>query len=217
MACNQGAELAETEFLLFLNPDAKIAADGLQALVAATLRFPKAGGFNPRITNADASPYFRRRSALVPRSEWLPRGWPLADAEVPVLSGSALFLRCSHFKALGGFDAQIFLYHEDDDLSLRLRQSFGPLMFIRSSEVMHLGGQSNVRNARSAAFKAWHLARSRVYTCRKHRRPLPFLLALFSAFAALLAPDMLISSRRRAKNWSYFKGVLSTLRDGDAT
>lgn len=217
VACNQGAALAETDFLLFLNPDASLGTTALQVLVAAAAQYPHAGGFNPRISNADGSHYFRRRGALVPRREILSSGWPPADAEVPVLSGAALFVRRADFCAIGGFDPAIFLYHEDDDLSQRLRQSRGPLMFIWAADVMHMGGRSTVRSPHSAAFKAWHLARSRVYTCRKHSRPLPFISALLSAFASLLAPDMLISARKRAKNWSYLQGVLSTLRDGGAT
>jgi GT2 family glycosyltransferase len=209
VACNQGAALATTEYLLFLNPDATLAPGALEALVAATGRYPGASGFNPRIEEADGSAYFKRGSVLLPRAARLPRGWPEADREVPVLSGAALFLRRADFEAVGGFDPLIFLYHEDDDLSLRLKAERGPLMFIRSAVARHQGGRSSVRNAEVAALKAWHMGRSRVYAARKHGQPLAVARALLSATAQLLSPLVLLSRRKRAKQLGFFRGVLS--------
>jgi N-acetylglucosaminyl-diphospho-decaprenol L-rhamnosyltransferase len=212
--CNAGAARAETEFLLFLNPDASLAPDTIAELESAADRYPKVSAMNPRIANADGSAFFKRRSTLLPKSQWMPRGSPTADAAVSVLSGAALFVRRADFQAVGGFDPAIFLFHEDDDLSLRLAQARGPLMFIHTALVRHIGGRTTDDSPASARFKAFHYARSRVYTARKHSRPQPFLRALLYASRNLLAPDMLFSARRRAKNWGYFKGVLSTLRDG---
>ncbi|MEQ3709055.1 glycosyltransferase, partial [Tateyamaria sp.] len=48
-ACNQGAAKAETEFLLFLNPDAELQDGALDALLEAAKTYPDASGFNPRI------------------------------------------------------------------------------------------------------------------------------------------------------------------------
>lgn len=213
-ACNLGAAGAETEFLLFLNPDATLMPDTLDQLVIAAARYPRASALNPRIAEPDGSAAFHRSSRLMPRSERMPRGWPAADSEVPVLTGAALFVRRTDFEAVSGFDPNIFLYHEDDDLSRRLRSERGPIMFIREAFVQHRGGESSPREPVVSALKAYHMARSRVYATRKHGRPMPFATALFSATKDLLALDMLWSPRRRAKNWAYFKGVLSTLRDG---
>lgn len=213
-ACNLGAAQAATEFLLFLNPDATLMPDTLDQLVAAARRYPAASAMNPRIAEEDGSAAFHRSSRLMPRAERMPRGWPAADTEVTVLTGAALFVRRADFEAVGGFDPKIFLYHEDDDLSRRLRAERGSIMFIREALVQHRGGESSPRDAEISALKAYHMARSRVYATRKHGRPMPFASALFSATKDLLALDMLWSPRRRAKNWAYFKGVLSTLRDG---
>ncbi len=209
VACNRGAALAKTEFLLFLNPDAQLDPDTLGALVAAMDRYPHASAMNPRIVDGNGHPYFKRRSVLMPRSETLPRGWPDADCEVPVLSGAALFVRRAAFEAVGGFDPKIFLYHEDDDLSLRLRAEQGPLMFTRSALVRHLEGQSTARTPQSAAFKARAMGRSRVYAARKHGRPLAFATALVSALLQLASPFTWLSRRKRAKQWALLRGVIS--------
>ena len=90
-ACNVGAALADTEFILFLNPDTILTPEAIARLEAAMDRHPAASAANPRLTDGAGRPYFKRRSVLLPRSEWLARGWPDADRQVPVLSGAALF------------------------------------------------------------------------------------------------------------------------------
>jgi N-acetylglucosaminyl-diphospho-decaprenol L-rhamnosyltransferase len=210
VACNIGAQGSETEFLLFLNPDAILANDTLDQLVAAATRYPAAAAMNPRIANADGSPYFKRRSPLMPRREYMPRGWPQTDREVTVLSGAALFVRRAAFTAVGGFDAKIFLYHEDDDLSRRLRAEVGPIMFIRSAAVTHLAGRSTERTPEVAAFKAFHMGQSRVYAMRKHDMTHVKARALVIAFGKLASPLTWLSARARAKHVAFLQGVRST-------
>lgn len=207
VACNLGAERATTEYLLFLNPDAELQANALDELFKAARTYPDASAFNPRISSASGKPSFKRKSHLIPRSEWMPRGWPKQDTEVSVLSGAAIFVSKVAFDAVDGFDPNIFLYYEDDDLSQRLRK-IGPLMFVRDAEVTHLSGHSTVRSPASAAFKARHMAHSRVYATGKHGRSFPFARALASALWQLLSLHVLVSKRKRAKQIAYLKGVL---------
>ncbi len=209
VACNIGAAAAATEFLLFLNPDAALRPGAVATLEAAMDRYPDASAMNPRLSDGKGRPYFKRRSVLLPRRSWLPAGWPAADRTVPVLTGAALFVRRAAFQAVGGFDPAIFLYHEDDDLSLRLATRAGPLMFIHAAEVRHLEGHSTVRSPESAAFKAFHMGRSRVYAMRKHGRPLPFLSSLLSALMQVMAVWALFSRRSRAKRRAFLKGVFA--------
>ena len=211
-ACNRGAQAADTPFLLFLNPDARLQEGALAALLAAARDYPDAVAFNPRLSGASGKPQFKRRSKLLPRRQWLARGRPASDCEVPVLSGAAFFVRRADFDAVGGFDPAIFLYHEDDDLSLRLRAERGRLMFIHAASVTHLEGRSNERTPRSAAFKAEQLARSAVHAKRKHQRPWPFLSTLAEALAKILFLPNLLSARKRAQAAGFLKGTLAMRR-----
>ncbi len=208
-ACNIGAARAATECLLFLNPDVTLAEGALGHLADSLDRFPAASAANPRIANADGSPFFRRRSLLIPRSQWLPRGWPAETREVPTLSGAALLVRKTAFNAVGGFDPEIFLYHEDDDLSFRLR-SIGPLLFVRDALVTHLGGSSTARSAETAAFKAFHMGQSRVHVARKHGIPMPLLSSLAAGMIQFLSPLTLLSKRKRAKNLAFLRGICTS-------
>jgi N-acetylglucosaminyl-diphospho-decaprenol L-rhamnosyltransferase len=141
----------------------------------------------------------------------MPRGDIETDCEVPVLAGSAIFVRKVDFEAVGGFDPQIFLYYEDDDLSLRLRRQRGPLFFISSAEVIHTGGASSARSVDIAKIKGFHLGRSRVYCSVKHKTPFGRTKAVFNAILLAISPLVFFSKRKRAKDWSRLKGTLQTL------
>lgn len=207
-ACNLAAERAETEFLLFLNPDCVLEPDALSHLIAATAAYPDAVAFNPAMRSADGRDHFKRGSVLLARDRWYPRTAPRSDQVVPVLSGAALFVRRTAFEEVGGFDPAIFLYHEDDDLSLRLAR-LGDLMFVRAAVVRHEGGASSPRTPSVAALKAWHMGRSRVYAARKHGLAFPFVWPLLQAMVQAGAPETLFSARKRAKHMAFLRGVMS--------
>jgi GT2 family glycosyltransferase len=213
--CNVGAGASNTDWLLFLNPDAELAPGAIDRLMAATTRHPDAVAMNPRIVRRNGDTYFMRRSYLLPRSKWLPRGCPATDREVSVLCGAAMLVRSTAFERVGGFDPRIFLYHEDDDLSIRLAESGGRLMFIRDAVVHHGGGASSGDPASVAAFKAWHMGRSRIYGAMKHGRPFARARGVAHALVQLLSPVAIVSRRKRAKQWGYLMGCISAIRSRD--
>ena len=219
-ACNLGADLAGTEFVFFANPDVILHSGAVEELLLAADRYPSASAFNPAMDSKPGREIFRRSSVLVPRKEWMQRGWPREDTEVVVLSGAALFVRKACFELVGGFDKNIFLYHEDDDLSLRLRRRCGPVMFARAARARHWGGRSSPRTAATAALKGWHMGQSRVYAARKHDVPWAFHKALASALLQILSPVTVLSARKRSKQMAFLKGVLGLALEGgvpDAT
>ncbi|SFJ75182.1 glycosyltransferase family 2 protein [Jannaschia pohangensis] len=205
-ACNVGAQGSTRDFLFFLNPDARLRPDTLDRLCAAADRYPDASAFNPLIREPDGSTFFRRRSVLLPRSRWMPRGAPTEDREITLLSGAAIFARRSAFEAIGGFDEDIFLFHEDDDISLRL-EARGPLMFIRDAVVIHGGGSTSGDRAEVAAFKARLMGQSRVQTTIKHGIPFARVRNLADAGLQAMNVMVLFSRRKRAKNWAFLRGV----------
>ena len=186
----------------------------MERLLSAAGRYPAAAAMNPRLIRPDGSQYFMRRSYLLPRSAWLPRGNPGADREVTVLCGAAMMVRASAFARVGGFDPRMFLYHEDDDLSIRLAKTEGTLMFIRDAVVRHGGGASSGDPAEVAAFKAWHMGRSRVYGATKHGRPFAATRGIAHALLQLCSPAGAFSRRKRAKQWGYLRGCISAVGPG---
>lgn len=216
LACNHGAALAGTEFILFLNPDTRLCPDTLDRLVAAADCHPRVSAMNPRILRDDGSTRFKHKSNLLPSAEWLAPVCPTGDCEMPVLSGAAFFVRRADFAAVGGFDPALFLFYEDDDLSCRLRAERGPLMFIHDAVVHHTGGDSSGSSRRIAVLKAWHLGHSRVYARRKHGRPFARSRTIKVALVRLGRSALKLSAAGIARDWAFLGGVLNACFGGDS-
>lgn len=171
--CNRGAARATHEALLFLNPDARLQADALEALSAAMERYPQAAAFNPRLVNPKGEIQFHSTNGLVDDRVWF-RSPATADRPIPMGVGAALLFRKSVFDQLGGFDENIFLFSEDDDLSARAIKAGYSIYHIHDAICMHIGGKSTPPTDEMIAFKEYHLMRSKIYAMRKHGKPIPY-------------------------------------------
>lgn len=189
VGCNLGAEaVPEAAFYFFLNPDARLMPDTVEALCAAAARYPEASAFGPEIRKPSGKPVSLRPSTLIRRGPGQPRKrFPDKDTQVPSLSGAALFVRAAAFRQVGGFDPGLFMYFEDDDLTLRLAREVGPLYYIPQAKVTHAQDGSSPPSAELARFKGYHYARSQIYMLRKLGRRAPFLTGLASALRRCLS------------------------------
>jgi GT2 family glycosyltransferase len=125
--CNRGAEEARGDLLVLLNPDA-VPQPGWGEAIRRPWREGRgwaawqalvANGDGTEINSAGNPVHF---TGIV----WAGgHGRPLAEApaagEVVCLSGACLAIPLATWRELGGFPERFFLYHEDVDLSLRLR------------------------------------------------------------------------------------------------
>ena len=59
--------------------------------------------------------------------------------DIPIASGCCMLTRSSALTAIKGFDARYFLYFEDFDLSLRIRQQ-GRIAYLPTMKIVHGGG-----------------------------------------------------------------------------
>jgi N-acetylglucosaminyl-diphospho-decaprenol L-rhamnosyltransferase len=207
-ACNQGAAIARTEFLLFLNPDARLDLGALDLLIGAARQYPAASAFNPALIDDDGHVRFKRHSDLLPGKK-MARGLPKAEGEVTVLVGAALLVRREAFEKVGGFDEKIFLYYEDDDISLRLSQSCGPLMVIPAAVVRHARGASSGAGTDVSTFKSWHLGQARVYALRKHGIPFARVRSVVTALRKLTNPVILWRAGEARARLAFLRGVLA--------
>lgn len=212
-ACNAGAKGAATEFLFFVNPDARLSPNCVSLLEAAADDIEGLVGSNPLVVRADGSPDFKTRSILVPGSRSRRHDVPKSRTQLQILAGCALFCRRETFEAVGGFDPAVFLYHEDHDLAIRLAQAGGTLWHVPEAVVRHDAGTGSPRSAAVARLKGYHMARSRYYVMKKHRLPLPFLRTLLPALFGLVLPHNALSGRRRARYLGQFSGATSVLSD----
>ena len=210
--CNLGAAGVESEFLLFINPDARLAPDTLDHLLAAATRHPQASAFGPVMVDDTGRARYKRNSYLLPRATKPPRDPGPDDRIVGVLSGAVLMVRRTAFHAVGGFDPAIFLYFEDDDLALRLTRSCGPLVLVPAARAAHAHGQSSPPSPALSRFKGHHWTRSRILVGRKHGRPLPWLAGFIDALSHLLSPRSWSDAEHRNEALGRLSGALSILR-----
>lgn len=162
------ARQTEAPQLLIVNPDVEFVIPGtvqrLRELVAAPSPVVAAG---PKLIMSDgtAQPYDHGRLHGV-RAEIALRGghsyWRETHSrlEVAWVSGALLIVRRAAFDAVGGFDEGLFLYKEDEDLCLRLRQAGGRVVYEPAIVVRHRG--------EAVADRPVELARSIDYYTDKH-------------------------------------------------
>ena len=210
-ACNLGAKASSRDYLFFVNPDCILKEKTIENLYQASQKYKNASAFSPKILDSNGKQTFKRRSVLLSRKDWMSRVPPIEDSEVTVIAGSAFLIEKTKFLSIGGFDENIFLFHEDDDLSIRLRNTLGPLYNNPSAIIIHEGGSSSERSPEIASLKGFHMGKSRVYGQKKHKINFPLTRNFIFSFVQLFSIEIIFSKRKRAKYFSFFKGVLSEI------
>lgn len=196
---NLGFAAATTEFGLLLNADATLEPDSIAGLIAAARRYPEAALLAPEIIADEGHmqfghdlPFRRLRGAVVA---------PEGDACCWYVGGSAMFLRMSVFRGLGGFDPEIFLYFEDDDLCLRVRAAGHSLVHVAGVRVRHAGGASSAPSPRLSHFKALHQGWSRLHLEAKHRGHAAAWRLALAEWPGLVAKAALRRGDARREKW----------------
>ncbi|MBY0337166.1 MAG: glycosyltransferase [Acetobacteraceae bacterium] len=166
---NLGFAEVTTEFGILLNADAVPAPGMFSGLEVAARRFPEAGLLAPAIRGEDGALQFGRRLPFEPGRRDAPVAMPEGDCCAPYVGGSDMFFPMRVFRALGGFNPDIFLYFEDDDICLRVRAAGHSLVHVTSARMDHAGGKSSAPSPRLDWCKAWHQGWSRLHLEAKHR------------------------------------------------
>ena len=162
-ACNQGAAGSQSDFLLFLNPDTRLASDSLSApaglLLARGHEHMGICGIRMVDDRGETMPSNRRFPTLrttIGEVTRLSRVWPtvfpplLLDpipggepVVVEQLIGAFLFIRRTVFERLKGFDERFFVYYEEVDLLYRACEMGVRSVYLPSASAFHHGGYSS--------------------------------------------------------------------------
>ena len=217
--CNFGAAEAGGELLVILNPDAAplpgwgeaIRRPWLQGRGWAAWQALVADEGATKINSAGNPVHFTGIVWAGGHGEPIAAA-PVAPAEVPALSGACLAIPRGTWEELGGFPERFFLYHEDVDLSLRLRLRGGTLGIEPGAVVDH----DYEFGAREHKWR-W-LERNRLaFLVRAYPAPLLFLLA-----PALLATELALFAvaaqggwwkQKLAANWEALRWLPRLLRE----
>lgn len=191
-ANNLGIRATSGEFVLLLNPDAVLREGAAQTLLHALASSPDAAAAGPRLVDGDGVPELsfgwtmsplgelrqkvvgglhRRGVTLVRRTV---ERWTRDAGAREWVSGACMLLRRSDLEAVGLLDERYFMYAEDVDLCVTLRQRGRTILFVPDAEVMHLRGRSAGRNPQTE-----HLRRvsQLAFYAKHHPSWLPLLRA----------------------------------------
>lgn len=176
--------------VLVLNPDTRLPAGSLRACLDQLARERHTGVLSPRLVDDRGRPDPRCRrgfptvwSALCTlarvdgllgrRAGDYPARWldPEAAGDVVAVSGAFMLMRRAALEEVGLFDERYFMYGEDLDLCLRMREAGWAVRYWPGAEVVHIGGGSTGTGlAPAAARDAWF--RSMGPFLRRRRGPL---------------------------------------------
>lgn len=188
-ACNLGAAAATSEFLLFLNPDARVLPGALGTVCEFMTSEAATSVGICGVKLVDENNAVHRHCARFPSvrtyvcvtlalSRLLPTFFPshymtdfdhLTSRQVDHVMGAFFLVRRTLFDALQGFDERFFVYLEDVDFSLRAKRAGWTTYYLAEAAAFHRGGGTSTQ---VKAHRLFYSLRSRILYSFKHfRRP----------------------------------------------
>jgi len=184
-SCNRGTETSTADYILFLNTDSTLFADSLDLPLQYIEQVEQArvGIVGIQLLNAEGAtsrscacfPTFGRMiSTALGLDRILPSLFPghqmkqwdhLETRKVDQVMGAFMLVRRTLFQQLGGYDERFFVYMEDLDLSLRMRNLGYSSIYLASARAMHKGGNTARKVQAESLFFG---LRSRIQYAFKH-------------------------------------------------
>jgi GT2 family glycosyltransferase len=159
-ANNQGAEIAQGEFLLFLNNDTIINYDFISPCINILQNNNNIGAVSPilLLPNGETQksaygifPTFWRLVLQITKIDPILKynnGYAITDW----ISGCAFIIKKSVFQEIGEWDYNFFLYYEDIEICKRLKNSLYKVAVCKDANIIHIGGQSLKINTQKRKF-----------------------------------------------------------------
>jgi GT2 family glycosyltransferase len=210
-ACNLGAASANNEFVLFLNPDARLYPDSLVKVLdfmhrpdnakvgicgvqlidedghiaRSCARFPSVRGFVAHATGLER---------FIPTLGHSMREWDhTTTRQVDQVIGAFFLIRKSVFEMIKGFDEKFFVYFEEVDVSYRAKKLGWSSVFFADAQAFHAGGGTS---GQVKAKRLFYLLRSRILYAFKHFNPFAATIVLLATlFIEPLSRSMLAVGR----------------------
>jgi GT2 family glycosyltransferase len=239
-ASNEAARQAESEYLVFLNPDTVIktknpdillsfvkekadSGDRMGALGVKTLNIDGTLQFSCRTFPTIARQFYEsfflaklfRKSRIF--GSYFMTWWDHRESrEVDWVSGSFLLIKKELFFSMNGFDEDYFMYSEDTDLCKRLKKKGYKNYYFPDFEIIHLDSAIALRdfaNREKGIWKSRKLYFEKNHS-GKHALVISFLCFcgnLKRAFLFLLLYLFTFKRKNIIRSCNYFKAIKSYL------
>lgn len=167
------AQRAQLPYVLFLNPDAVMDAASvgvlrttLQQRTDAAIVCPKVidGGVDvPTVMRWDyRQPYERMKTQRIAL-----QGAPDILENI-CINGACFLVNANYFGKVGAFTTDLFLFWEEDDISLRIARGGYAILFHQGAVAHHIGGGSTPKSLRVTLRKLYSYKWSKLYLNRKY-------------------------------------------------
>ncbi len=184
------------EWLLLLNTDTEPAPEFLGAFRESVEKHPGFGAYQPLIAYGDGETVWSAGGRLRPVSmlpESLRQGEKLGGGsgelhEIDYVVGCAFLTTAAIWRATGGFWADLFMYYEDSELSLRIKSLGYELACVPGATLIHHTPQDDAEKF-IRPYAVYYLTRNRLYMVFYYgrRKLLGFLPAAFADAIKALA------------------------------
>lgn len=175
--------------VLFLNPDCQISLESVRLLQKTLVEHPQAVIACPVVVDANGQDHgVLQRDYRLGYQHEIVETIPLSCTTPEYLldtcvDGACLLVDAAKFHTMGAFNPELFMYCEEDDVSLRaLAQGFS-VVTNTHAQATHLGGASSPATFRILLRKAYHGRWSRLYMVGTYVSPHQ---RLFDTFKTLL-------------------------------
>jgi GT2 family glycosyltransferase len=196
-AYNFGLNIIKTEYMFTTQPDVVLRSNCLDNLIEAAIKYSTAGIFSPityhgkkyildgdhKTLNIDRKKkriIFNEKNMNTEIYKKIPEG----DFCVDGVTGTAMLIKRSFLKNIGGWDKKIFSYWEDMDICARMRFDNHAVIKVVKAQLDHDAFSSHDESVHSSLdyFRNWHYMWSSYYIRKKHKQ---YTVALFFAFRVL--------------------------------
>ena len=172
---NIGLNACKTKFAYVLNPDTKLNQNTIKNLINGLSQisdFSIASPLNddPNYPNYKISNSYKKDQNIL---------------SVDRIDGFSMLINLEKFTDNNFFDENFFLYLENDDLCLRVKNKNENIYIVKNSLINHTGGISKKQNLEY--LRNWHWMWSKFYFNKKHYG---FFKALFIIFFNLLSSSL---------------------------
>ncbi len=164
-ANNQAIPLCRGRYLFFLNPDAELTGGCLETAVRYMDENPAVGLAGTKVVYPDGV-LQETISLRYPGQKHAANELKGLKGSIACVLGASMIARADLIRAIGGFDEDYFLYGEDQELCLRIRQQGFEIGYVDEAVVRHIGGHSERASASADRWRRKTLAEYLFY--RKH-------------------------------------------------
>ena len=201
-ANNIGLKNTKTKYALVLNPDTKLTSTTLENFFHSSKKNPDFAMIGPTVTNSSSEKNISNSNTI---------------KVVKSIKGHAMFLNLSHFKEVGFFDENFFIYLEEIDLCRRLRNSGKKIYIDPNIKVFHEGGKSHDDsiNFEMELSRNWHWMWSQFYFQKKYYGYFISLIKIlpkfFISILRILLYSILLNKKKILIYFYRLRGIMSAI------